>query len=241
MEKVFGRNPVLTALQSGASLEKVFIQDSIHGQFEKEIRSLCKERHVPLARLPKFKIDREVKGKHQGIYALGSLVEYVQLDNLIALLYEQVGAPRLLLLDGIMDVRNLGAIARSAEVLGVHALLVSTQRSAPINEVAIKTSAGALGLLPVSRVGSIAQTMTLLNESGFTSFVSTVDDGVPPDQIDSSMPWVLVVGSEDRGVSRETKDHADHRVTIPQVGQIESLNVSVATAILLYELVKVRH
>ncbi len=238
MDKIFGRNPVLTALQSGASLEKVFIQDSIHGQFEKDIRALCRERNVPLARLPKFKIDREVRGKHQGIYAFGSLVDYVQLDNLIPFLYEKVGTPRLLMLDGIMDVRNLGAIARSAEVLGVHALLVSTQRSAPINEVAMKTSAGALGLLPVVRVGGIAQTMQMLSDSGFVSLVSTVEEGKAPDQIDGSVPWVLVVGSEDRGVSRETRAQADHCITITQTGQIESLNVSVATAILLYELTK---
>lgn len=238
MDKIFGRNPVLTALQSGASLEKVFIQDSIHGQFEKDIRSLCKERHVPLARLPKFKIDREIKGKHQGVFAFGSLIDYVQLDNLIPLLYEQVGTPRLLMLDGIMDVRNLGAIARSAEVLGVHALLVSTQRSAPINEVAMKTSAGALGFLPVSRVGSVTQTMQLLGEFGLTLFVSTVEDGKKPDEVESNMPWVLVVGSEDRGVSRETRAKADQCITIPQRGQTESLNVSVATAILIYELTK---
>lgn len=238
MEKIFGRNPVLEALQTNASLEKVYIQDSIHGAFEKEIRTRCRERNIPLGRLPKVKIDREVRGNHQGVFALGALVQYVALEDLVPKLFEDVGDPLLVVLDGITDVRNMGSIARTAEVFGAHGLVMSSRKSAPINDIAMKTSSGALNHLMVSRVDKMQQALHYLRSTGFTLYASSPVGPKDAGELDIKRPLALLVGAEGRGLPRETSALAHHLIKIRQKGNIESLNVAVATGILLHELTK---
>lgn len=240
MEKIYGRNPVLEALRSGREVDRVYILDSIHGEFEKEIRSLCNQAGVPLHRIPKSKLDQEINGNHQGIYATTPAIEYADFEKLVPALLAGKTDPVFMLLDGIQDVRNIGAIARSAEVFGADAIVLPLKKSAPINEVAIKASAGALLHLPVCRVRSLAQAIELLARQGVEVIGADVDGSIRISDLNLNGPLAVVLGAEGRGIERNLKVYFDHLFFIPQAGEIQSLNVSVAAGIILYEIHKSR-
>ncbi len=239
MTEIIGRHPVLTALKEGQTLETVFIQDSVSGAFEKQVRSLCKSLNIPLKRVPKVKLDRRFRGNHQGIYAVATEMKYYALDALLESLKDK-STPILLLLDGVQDVRNLGAIARSAEVFGIDGMILPTKQSAHINDVAIKTSAGALLQIPVCRVRSLQHALDRLGEDGYLALAAEVDAPSTLEEIDLDQPLALIMGAEGRGVDRHLKVYCDHIFRIPQFGKVASLNVSVATGIILYEITKLR-
>ncbi len=241
MERIYGRRPVIDALQSNQSLERVYIQDSISGDFEKQVRALCMKNGVPLNRIPKIKLDRDIKGNHQGIYAVASLITYVEIGDLIADLRKEEKKPVLLLLDGVMDVRNLGAIARSAEVFGADALILPNKKMAPVNDVAIKTSAGALMHLPICRVKNLHSALDHLCAQGFEVLGAEANGNKLLDSIDLNVPLAIVLGGEGRGIDRNLGIYFDHHVRIPQSGKTQSLNVSVAGGIMLYEVFKQRN
>lgn len=233
--------PVIEALKKGNALERVYIQDSISGAFEIEVRQLCQQQDVPLSRVPKAKLDRDISGNHQGIYAIGAMVSYRDLETLVKVTFAKGEIPLLLLLDGIKDVRNIGAIARSAEVFGAHGMVIPSKGSAPINDVAIKTSAGALLHLPVCRVKNMQSALDILCENGIE--LCGADQGGEKDlaTIDFKVPTAIVFGEEGKGIHDILKVYFDHHFFIPQLGKTESLNVSVAAGIVLYEIYKQRH
>ena len=238
---IFGRHPVLEAIHSGKTIDKVIMQQGFKGPLEKEIRQICKAHQIPTQLLPKERITRIVPGNHQGVIAFLSLIEYQKLEHILPLLYEQSKVPLFLLLDGITDVRNFGAIARTAEVMGVHAIVIPRKKSAQINADAIKTSAGALLKIPVCRESSIVASIDYLQQSGVQILASDLQANTLIGKMDFTLPSALVIGAEDRGVSPSILKTVDQQFKIPQVGETDSLNVSVATGMMLYEVIRQRN
>lgn len=240
MEKIYGRQPVLEALKKGGDVDRVYILDTLTGAFEIEIRRLCRDLGIPLNRIPRTKLDSDIDGNHQGIYAVGSAVDYKDLQALVRVAFMKDQVPVLLLLDGIKDVRNIGAIARSAEVLGAHGIVIPAKGSAPINDTAIKTSAGALLHIPVVREKNLQVALDYLCSQGFRVIGADKKDGKPLAEVDMSGPLAIVMGSEEKGIDRHLKIYFDEKCFIPQLGKTDSLNVSVAAGIILYEISKQR-
>ncbi|MEM1123472.1 MAG: 23S rRNA (guanosine(2251)-2'-O)-methyltransferase RlmB [Bacteroidota bacterium] len=238
---VFGRHPVVEAIQSGKTVDKVLLQQDAAGAMAREIRQLCKERMIPLQMVPKERLNRFARGNHQGVMCWLSLIEYQKLADVLPAIYEKSEVPLILLLDGITDVRNFGAIARSAEVLGAHAIVIPRKKSAQITPDAIKTSAGALMDIPVCREASIIASVEFLQKSGVQVFASDLKSRRGMREVDFSVPCALVIGAEDRGVSRSILQVVDKTFLIPQVGKTDSLNVSVATGVMLYEALSQRN
>jgi 23S rRNA (guanosine2251-2'-O)-methyltransferase len=237
---IFGRHPVADAIASGQDIDRVVLQQGVRGEFEKEIRHACRDRDILLQVAPKERLDRLVRGNHQGVLAFGAIIQYQQLDDVLPLVFERGETPLLLMLDGITDVRNLGAIARSAECSGVHALIIPSKGSAQINPEAIKTSAGALNNLPVCRVNSLVSTMERLQSSGVQALAGDLHAPKPIFDIDLTAPILMIAGSEGEGVSRALLSRVNQRFIIPQAGTTNSFNVSVAVGIMLYEVLRQR-
>ena len=237
---IFGRHPIVDALESGAQLDKVFLQQGVTGDFEKEVRKLCREHDVPLQYVPKERMNNMVKGNHQGIVGYLALLDYARLDNVVPGIFETGETPLILLLDRVTDVRNLGAIARSAEVCGAHALVIPKTGSALINSDAIKTSAGALTRLPVCRENSLVTAVEYLQNSGIQVLASDLKTKKYIFETDLTLPTALIIGSEDEGIHPSLLDRVDDRFIIPQRGTTDSLNVSVAAGIMLYEALRQR-
>jgi rRNA methylase, putative, group 3 len=188
--------------------------------------------------VPEERLSRLTRGQHQGVIAFVSEIEYTSLEQLIPMIYEQGRSPFVVLLDGLTDVRNFGAIARTAECAGVDALIIPERGSVSVTADAIKTSAGALHRLPVCRVSSIASAVALLQQSGLQVVAASEKASDLYTETDLRLPLGLVLGAEDHGVSTDVLRMVDHIVRIPQVGAIGSLNVSVAAGILIYEVVR---
>jgi len=237
---IFGRHPVLDAIKAGKTIQKVIMQQGFRGPLEKEIRLICKANAIPFQFLPKERIEYLVPGNHQGVIAYLSPIEFQKLENILPFIYEQSQVPLFLLLDGVTDVRNFGAIARTAEVMGAHAIVVPRKKSAQINADAIKTSAGALMKIPVCREASIIATVEVLQQSGVQVFASDLYANDTITKMDFTGPTALVIGAEDRGVSPSILQVVDKTFIIPQYGETDSLNVSVATGMMLYEVIRQR-
>jgi 23S rRNA (guanosine2251-2'-O)-methyltransferase len=237
---IFGRHPVVDAIRSGQRFEKLYLQRGTHGEFEKEIRGLAKEFDIPLQYVPKERMSRLTKGNHQGIVGLLSLIPYYKLEDVIPGIYEKGEAPLILVLDGVTDVRNFGAIARSAEVCGAHALVVPRSGGAPVNADALKTSAGALTRLPVCRENSLVNAVEFLQQSGINVFASDLQARKAIYDLDLTVPMAYVIGAEDAGVSPALLSRVNECFIIPQKGETDSLNVSVASGIMLYEALRQR-
>lgn len=237
---IFGRHPVVDAINAGKRFEKLYLQRGTHGEFEKEIRALAKAHGIPLQYVPKERMSRLTKGNHQGIVGLLSLIPYYKLEDVIPGIYEKGENPLVLILDGVTDVRNFGAIARSAEVCGAHTLVVPGSGGAPVNADAVKTSAGALLRLPVCRENSLVSAVELLQQSGVAVYASDLKATQPIFELDFTGPVAFVIGAEDTGVSPGLLSRVNDCFIIPQKGQTDSLNVSVATGIMLYEVLRQR-
>lgn len=237
---IFGRHPVLDALNSGQEIDRVILQQGTRGDFEKEIRHACRRLDILLQVAPKERLDRLVRGNHQGVVAYAAIIRYQQLDDILPVVFERGETPLLLMLDGITDVRNLGAIARSAECSGVHALILPAKGSAQINAEAVKTSAGALLSIPVCRVNSLVSTMERLQDSGVQALAGDLQAAHPIFELDLTSPTLFIAGSEGEGVSRGLLQRVNQRFIIPQAGTTNSFNVSVAAGIMLYEAMRQR-
>lgn len=237
---IYGRHPVLDAIGAGQPIDKLMLQQGIRGDFEKELRQLSKAHNIPMQVVPKERLNKLVRGNHQGVIGVLSPIRYYLLEDVLPTIYERSEQPLILLLDGVTDVRNLGAIARSAEIAGAHALVVPRKGSAQINAEALKTSAGALTKIPVCRESSLLAAVETLQLSGIPLMVSDLGAERLLFEVDFTGPAALVIGAEGRGVSREMVQAATETFLIPQRGTTDSFNVSVATGIMLYEVMRQR-
>ncbi len=239
-ELVAGIRPVTEALAANRNIEKLLVRrDSGHVAL-KEIKQLALEREIPWQPVPVEKLDRMTHTEHQGVIALLSPVEEQNLDEVIARAYERGETPLIVALDGVTDVRNVGAVARSAECFGAHGVLVPKQGSARLGSDAVKSSAGALMRVPVCRAMDFAGALKRAQEHGLR-IVACTEKGVGEvDAADLKGPLVLVMGAEDTGVSAQVLRIAEDLVRIPMIGNIGSLNVSVASGIALYAVLKQR-
>jgi hypothetical protein len=235
---IFGMHPLLEALEAGREIDKILLKRGLRSEEVSRITALARERTIPLQIVPEERLTRLTRKQHQGVIAFISEIEYTPLETLIPMLYEAGRSPFVLLLDGLTDVRNFGAIARTAECAGVDALIIPERGSVTVTADAIKTSAGALHRLPVCRVSSIMSAVSLLQASGLKIVAASEKARDVYTETELRLPLGLVLGAEDEGVSEEVLRRADHTVRIPQVGAIGSLNVSVAAGILIYEIVR---
>jgi RNA methyltransferase, trmH family, group 3 len=235
---IFGMHPLLEALEAGREIDKILLKRGLRSEEVSRITALARERTIPLQIVPEERLTRLTRKQHQGVIAFISEIEYTPLETLIPMLYEAGRSPFVLLLDGLTDVRNFGAIARTAECAGVDALIIPERGSVTVTADAIKTSAGALHRLPVCRVSSIMSAVSLLQTSGLKIVAASEKARDVYTETELRLPLGLVLGAEDEGVSEEVLRRADHIVRIPQVGAIGSLNVSVAAGILIYEIVR---
>ena len=235
---IFGMHPLLEALEAGREIDKILLKRGLRSEEVSRITALARERTIPLQIVPEERLTRLTRKQHQGVIAFISEIEYTPLETLIPMLYEAGRSPFVLLLDGLTDVRNFGAIARTAECAGVDALIIPERGSVTVTADAIKTSAGALHRLPVCRVSSIMSAVSLLQASGLKIVAASEKARDVYTETELRLPLGLVLGAEDEGVSEEVLRRADQIVRIPQAGAIGSLNVSVAGGILIYEVVR---
>lgn len=238
---IYGHHPVAEAIRAGKAVEKVYFQQGIRGEMEKEFRHLAKEHGIPLQVVPREKLNKMTKGAHQGVIAYLALVEFLSIEDVLPFVFEQGENPLFVLLDGITDVRNFGAICRSAECAGAHAVVVPQAGSAPANEEAMKASAGALARIRVCRVRSLFSTVEYLQESGVQVVATALGERSQAlYKADLSGPTAILMGSEGEGVHPKLLRMADAVVKIPQATDFDSFNVSVAAGIVLYEAMRQR-
>ena len=240
-EMIFGVRAVLEALEAGKEVDKILVKRDIQSDLSRELFAALKGRTIPVLRVPVEKLNRITRKNHQGVIAYMSAVEYARVDTLVPTLYEEGKTPFLVLLDGITDVRNFGSIARTCDCAGVDAIILPAHNSVTVNADAVKTSAGALHTLPVCREKNITETLKYLKDSGIRIVCATEKGDMNYTQSNFTEPVCVVMGAEDTGIPREHLALCDDWVSIPQFGNIESLNVSVATGVILSEAVRQRH
>jgi 23S rRNA (guanosine2251-2'-O)-methyltransferase len=242
MEMVFGLRPILEALHAGKTMEKIYLLKGTKHSISQEITELAREAQIPISLVPNEKLDQLTRKNHQGAVGYLSAISYSPLDEIVASIFEKGKDPLLLVLDRVTDVRNFGAIARNAECMGVDAIVIPSRGAAQINADALKTSAGALNLIPVCRETNLKDTLHFLKQSGIRVVACTekADDNLTDTAVDLTGPVAVLMGSEEDGISPEYLKRADVRVKIPMVGQVQSLNVSVASGIILYEALRQR-
>lgn len=236
---IFGIRPVVEAIEAGREIEKLYIRKGAEGQLMTELRDLCLRHRVHVQEVPVEKLNRLVRSNHQGVVAQIAAIAYVQLDDILERVPDDE-TPLVVVFDGVTDVRNFGAIARSAECAGAHGLIAPLKNSAPVNAEAIRASAGALTTIPVCRVGSIRNTIKTLQAEGFQVVAATEKSRKLLYDADLRRPTALVMGAEETGISKEVLKLCDERLAIPLIGRIESLNVSAAAAVMLFEVVRQR-
>ena len=237
---IFGIHAVLEAVHAGKDLDKVLVRRGAGSDLLKKLLGVLGSMDIPVQLVPVEKLNRITGKNHQGVIAFLSEISYVDITSLLPTIFEKGEDPLILLLDGVSDVRNFGAIARSAECAGVHAIVVPASGSAAINADAIKTSAGALHRIAVCRHRDLLTVMRFLKESGLRLFAATEKASDTLYATDMTGPAGLILGSEDTGISPQLLKIADSWVSIPMKGTIASLNVSVAAGVLLFEILRQR-
>jgi 23S rRNA (guanosine2251-2'-O)-methyltransferase len=235
-----GRKPVLEALELGTTIEKIFLLRTATGPEITAIKQRAKDYNIPISQVPVEKLDYMTKAQHQGIVAWTSLLQYTDLQAGISYVVEKGEVPLFLLLDGITDVRNVGAIARSALCCGAQGIILPTSHAASLTEEAIKTSAGALRKILLLRTPSVQQAMDILRLNGMQILGTQMKGSVPVYESDLTIPSVIVMGAEDTGISKDVLKRADQLIRIPMVTNFDSLNVSVAAGMILYEALRQR-
>ena len=237
---IFGRKTVIEALHNNDELEKILIYKHISSDVFSEVRKLCRGKRTLIQAVPKERLDKITRKNHQGIIAFRALIEYHSMDDIIPFVYEQGETPLIIALDGITDVRNFGAIARTALGMNVHAILIPEKKSAMINSEAIKSSAGALLTIPVCKTSDLSRLLKDLKSHGLKVFGATgKSDHMIPDVFFKD-PVVVVLGSEGYGISKPVRAVLDAEFNIPISDKIESYNVSVSAGIVLYEAMRQR-
>lgn len=233
-----GRNPIREALKSGRDIEKLLVARGELSGSAREIVQMAKEKHVPVQEVDRARLDA-ITHNHQGMLAFASAYQYRTLEDMLALAKEKNEAPLLVLLDGITDPHNLGAIIRSAECAGAHGVIVQERRAVGLTPAAVKASAGAVEYLPVARVINLTTTIKALQKQNIWVYAANME-GEDYTKTDLTGPMALVIGAEGEGVSRLVLEACDKRISLPIRGQVESLNASVAAGILLYAAMRAR-
>jgi len=239
-EFIFGIRAVIEAIKAGRDIESIYLQRSLNGELIVELKGDLKNLDVPVHNVPVEKLNRMTQKNHQGVIAVISSITFQKIEDIIPAIYEKGETPLILILDGITDVRNMGAIARTAACTGVHAIVVPTKNSAQINADAIKTSAGALFTIPVCRHANLHKTALFLQECGLQIVACTEKTSDLIYVPDYTVPTAIVMGAEDEGISNDIMRMANHLAKIPMFGEIGSLNVSVSTGVILYEAIRQR-
>jgi 23S rRNA (guanosine2251-2'-O)-methyltransferase len=239
-EMIYGTRAVMEAIHAGKEIEKIMIQSALNNELVRELITVARENNIPVAFVPQEKLKRLSSKNHQGVICLLASVSYASLENIIDVAYREGREPFIVILDRITDVRNFGAIVRSAECAGVDAIVVPEKGNAPLTSDAMKTSAGALNYLPVCRERDLKKTIKFLQESGIRIIACT--EKAEKNLYDLSMngPIALVLGSEEDGISDPLIRESDELAKIPIQGKISSLNVSVAASVAIYEVVRQR-
>lgn len=237
---IYGLRAIIEAFDAGKEIDKIFIKKDLSGELASELIEKVKQARIPVQRVPIERINRITRKNHQGAVAILSAVIYHKLEHLVPQLYEEGLLPFIVILDGITDVRNFGAIARTCECAGVDAIVIPEHGSVSVGGDAIKTSAGALHHLPVCRERSTRGAVRFLRENGYKVVAASEKADINYTQADYTTPVAIVMGSEDTGIDPEVIRQCDTFVSIPQFGKIGSLNVSVAAGVMMYEVVRQR-
>lgn len=227
----------METLRSGKEIERLFIQKDTGIS---EVQKLASELNIPYLRVPVEKLNRITRKNHQGVICFVSPIRYAPLHNVLTQVFEEGEIPLILMLDRVTDVRNFGGIARSAECAGVQGIVVPQRGGAQITSDAMKTSSGALNFISISRENSLTEAIQYLKDSGLQIVACTEKSDNVLYDVDFSLPTAVIMGSEEDGISKELLQLADARVKIPLMGRVGSLNVSAATAVVLYEAVRQR-
>ncbi len=237
---VYGLRPVIEAIETDKQIEKLYVKKGAEGQLMADLKDLCYRSRIRYQEVPVEKLNRLTRGNHQGVVAVIAPIAYVELEDILDRIPEDEKA-LIVVFDGVTDVRNFGAIARSAECAGAHGLICPLKNSAPVNADAIRSSAGALTRIPVHRAGSIRNTLKTLSQAGMQIVAATEKADTLLFDADLTKPTVIVMGNEESGISKEVLKLSVCKAAIPMVGAIESLNVSAAAAIMLFESVHQRY
>lgn len=239
-EYIFGLRPIIEAINAGKEIDRVFIQNGLKNELFRELMALLKQNDIPYKFVPVFKLNRITRKNHQGVIAYISPITFGNIEQIIPGLFEDAIDPLILILDKITDVRNFGAILRTAESAGVNAVIFSSQGSALLNSGTVKSSAGAIYNISICRSDNLKDTIDYLKNSGLKIISATEKDGELYYKADLKGPLAFIMGSESEGVSGEYLKRSDMKIMIPMLGSTASLNVSVAAGVLLYEVVKQR-
>lgn len=239
-EYIFGIRAVIEAVEAGKDIDRVLVKRDLQGDLARELFSTLRGTQIPVQRVPIEKLNRLTTKNHQGVVAFVSPITYQKTEDLVPSLFEEGRTPLFVMLDGVTDVHNFGAICRTCECANVDAIIIPTHNSASANADAIKTSAGALHFLPVCREANLTNTIKYLKQCGFRIVGATEKGNQDYTQANLSDPVCIIMGAEDKGISTEHLSLCDEWIAIPQFGHIQSLNVSVAAGILIYEAVRQR-
>lgn len=237
---IFGKHPVLEAIEAGKQIDKIFLQRGIEKYFTNEIIKHTRQKNIALQFVPVEKLNRLTNGIHQGIVGFLSLINYYNLEDILPHIYEQGETPLFLILDEITDVRNFGAIARTAEGAGVHGLIIPQKGAAQINAEAMKSSAGALNKIYVCRENDLLKAIKFLKLNGIQLVATDLKVSKNIFECDFKIPTAIILGSEAQGISPPILRQVDEIIRIPMFGTMESFNVSVACGMILYEAMKQR-
>ena len=237
---VFGTRPVLEAINSGKTLEKLFIQKNLKKEILDKIKSKLSNKKINISYVPKEKLNRITKKNHQGIICYISPISYQPIEEIIQRVFEKGKDPFVVILDRITDTRNFGAISRVADASGVDAIIIPEKESAIITSDSIKTSAGAINYIPICKVKSLRSTANFLKESGLKLVSCTEKGDTKFYDTDLTSPCCIILGSEKDGISNSLMDISDERLNIPMKGNVESLNVSSSASVILFEVVRQR-
>ncbi|MFM7358169.1 MAG: 23S rRNA (guanosine(2251)-2'-O)-methyltransferase RlmB [Sediminibacterium sp.] len=237
---IIGKQPLLEALQSGRPIDKILFQKNISGDAVQQIRQLAREAGIPIQMVPPEKLNYLSRANHQGIIAIASLIRYMDLQQVIDFVVGEGQTPLFIMLDGITDVRNIGAIARSAVCCGAQALIIPDKGVGALQEEALKSSAGALEWIQVCRVSSLLKAVDTLHLNGISVFTSEMRAEKKIHELTLTEPCCIILGAEGKGVQAHLAKAADYFFSIPMAGKFNSFNVSVAAGIILYEAMKQR-
>ncbi|WP_461533019.1 23S rRNA (guanosine(2251)-2'-O)-methyltransferase RlmB [Sinomicrobium sp.] len=238
--QIFGIRAVIEAVNAGKSIDKVFLQKGLRGPLFTELETLLRREQINMSFVPVEKLNRFGNKNHQGVVAHISPVEFYELENLVLQTIESGDTPLFLLLDQVSDVRNFGAIIRTAECTGVHGIIVPNKGGAPVTADTVKTSAGAVFNVPLCKVSHIKDAVYYLQASGIQVIAATEKTETSVYDTPLSQPTAIVMGAEDKGISPSILKVVDHKAKLPMYGNIGSLNVSVACGVFLYETVRQR-